>query len=194
MPIEDDDESILDVRLAMWELLENPTARKVIHEFFEDAKEIHQNETSAYMMVGVSQQVKDTLKDQDGGALSVKYIVDAIIDWSIEPTFTETIEALYRATHKTIVDPNTPKWLNKIFDFLEACAKTYRGPEVVRAFADGLCKIMEKPNVKKQILKAFENGKELISTSIREKIKHFFSRKKPTKSDSEKNSVVIKID
>lgn len=167
------DELMLDARLAVWELLEDPNARNVIREFFEDVKKIHEDETSAYMMVGVTQQIKDTLTNEHKGALSVKYIVDAIREWSIEPKYSDTIEEVYKATHRTIVDPNTPKWLNKIFDFLEASVKTHRGADVIRALSDGVCEIIEKPDTKENIVQAFINGKQLISTSMKKKITHF---------------------
>lgn len=171
------DELMLDISLAFWELLENPNARKVIHELLEETHLIHVTETSAYMMVGVTQQLKDTLIDEHKGALSVKYIVDAIIKWSIEPKFTEIIEKLYQVGYKLVLDPNLPKLLNKLFDFLEAVVKTHRGAELIAALANGVCEITEKPDTKKKIITAFEHGKQLISTPMSSKVKNFLSGK-----------------
>lgn len=165
---------MLDARLAVWELLDKENARKTIHEIFKDIEKIHWNETSAYMMVGVTQQIKDTLIDEHGGAKSARHIAGAIREWMTNPESYATIEELYRSCERMVFDPNTAKWMVKIFDFLEAVTQTHRGVEIIQVLVDGACQITEKPNTKDKIIKAFTNGKTLISTSMKSKVANFF--------------------
>ena len=167
---ETDDETeelMLDSHLAVWELLENATARTTIGEFFKFVQEIHETETSAQMMLVFVEETRKTLTDKNRLSLSVKYLVDGVVELVTSPPAAPTLKAIYKSCHKVIQNPNTIKWLHKVFNFLEACAKAHRGPELISSMGNGVCNLLQKPDPKGDILTAFINEKCVMNTSVK---------------------------
>lgn len=163
-------ELMLNSKMAVWQLLENKIARTTFGNILNLAHQIHENEISAQMMMGVVEQVLTVLTDTNKAAISVKYITEGVVELATSEEAAPTIKAIYKSCHRTIHDPNTALFLDKIFDFLEALSRAYRGPELISSLVNGICDIMQKPDPKDQIIKAFENGKYILTTSMKKKI------------------------